>query len=94
MKQAIKPGQNYALNRLISQFAATHDERLHVIGRLVGREVTSSKELTRAEWRRIRDRAYPRWTDGDWEPCREFRALVVALVEEYRETVLGQLRLF
>jgi len=94
MSYPIKPGQLYALNRLMGQFTTSRSERLFVVSQLIGREISSTKELTVREWQRIRNQASPYWEADDWEACREFKTQVTVLVEQYREDVLGQKRLF
>ncbi|MBN1964852.1 MAG: hypothetical protein JW910_09405 [Anaerolineae bacterium] len=90
----ITPGQRYALNKLLSEFAAGPDVHLFVISRLVEREITNTSELLLSEWQTIRNEAFPRWTANDWTISDAFRARVADLIEEYRELILGQLRLF
>jgi hypothetical protein len=90
----ITPGQRLALNRLIGQFADSRDMRLWLIGQLLQCEVESTARLAVGQWRSIRDRAYPRWSDDDWTVGDEFTQTAYGLARQYRRDVLGQLELF
>lgn len=94
----ISGGQKIALARLLKPYADKRPMRLYITSQLIGREITSSNELTLGEWRKIRDSAYPHWRDNidnpDWTVGREFKAKVAGLAEKYLEDVLGQKRLF
>ena len=67
---------------------------LYITGRLIGRELEALGDLTKAEWIELRDQAYPNWQDDDWTVSPDFRVQIAEIYDEYRETVLGQKRLF
>ncbi|MCK4302672.1 MAG: hypothetical protein KAY24_00330 [Candidatus Eisenbacteria sp.] len=90
----ITNGQKFALIRLAKECGCeSRDERLFVVSRLLCRGVGSFNELDRNDWRQIRDAAHPHWGDGDWETVSAFRLQVAQILQEFREQVLGQLRL-
>jgi len=99
MTDLINQGQTFALNKLLEPY--TREDRpcrLYVVSRLIGREVSSTTDLTLREWQRIRDAAWHYDPDADgqerWILKPEFGSRCAALAEEYREQVLGQQRLF
>ena len=92
--QEITNGQKFALIRLARECGSeSRDERLFLISRLLCRGVGTFNELSRDDWRLIRDAAHPDWPDDDWETTLEFKAQAAAILREYREQVLGQLPL-
>ena len=92
----ITDGQQVALRNLLDGCAGeklTHEMRMYVIGGLLMREVHGS--LSIQDWQRIRNEAFPRWMFRDWETISpDFKANVIALVNAYREEVVGQRRMF
>lgn len=90
-KLPIKIGQVGSLNRLISKYAKTRDARLYVVGKLVGHEIESTKELTQGEWWNLRDWAFPRWSEfDDWQTIEDtFAAAVYVYHTKYLEEELG-----
>lgn len=95
MSYRITPNRVYALNRLLEALTGKdRSVRLYVVSELVGREVISTSDLTNGDWCAIRDAAYPNWRGEDWTIGQEFSRQVAALTEQYREQVLGQMRLF
>ena len=90
----IKPGQAYALNKLVNTVAESRDARLHIISRLIGRKVLTSFDVMRSEWVKIRNNAYPSWHKDDWTVSEAFIREMHQLNQDFRERVLGQMRLF
>lgn len=95
-EKPITQNQLASLNRLLGEFTKDRDCKLFVATKLVKREtpLMSTKELTVGEWGVIRDGAHPWWRDDDWDLDRHYAAKIQMLVEEYQETVLGQIRMF
>jgi len=94
-KMDISPGQRLALIKM-AQACGVRDraERLWWASRLLGRPVETFNDLTHADWRRIRDYAYPKWGDGDWEVGQKMVDKSALILRRYRGEVLGQLSLF
>ena len=91
----IKEGQELALILLSKKCGArSRDERLFLVSQLLGRKVDTFNILSWNDWLRIRDFAYPRWPDDDWEVGDLFKQRAAIILREYREKVLGQLSLF
>jgi hypothetical protein len=94
MDRDIEDGQVYALNSLIGKVATHRDMRLWIVGKLIGREIESTKDMTVSEWQQVRDEAYPNWVDDDWEACDDFMDKLNSLKREYERDVMGQQGLF
>jgi hypothetical protein len=88
----LKFGQLYALRELCSKAAGSsgHAERVWLLSRLLGREVTTSNEVTHREWQALRDEAYPCWPENDWTMSDKFIAKGRAIMRKYAESI-GQL---
>jgi hypothetical protein len=95
MTQSIKDGQKLALIKLCQKLSdGGRDERLFIVSELLGKPVESFNDLTIDNWRSIRDRAYPNWSDDNWEIGKDFAAKVGEIVRRYQTQVLGQLSMF
>lgn len=90
----ITPGQLIAINRLAETVAKTREARLYVVSGLIGRDITSTKELTRKDWVYIRGEAYPFWKSDDWMVGDNFKIRLAGLYQQFQEDVLGQMRMF
>jgi hypothetical protein len=91
----ISDGQRFALNKLIGTQAGTDCAlRLWMLCQLIGRDIASSSQVVEREWRIIRDEAYPEWRSNDWSVSDAFTLKLCRFTREYREKVLGQMRLF
>lgn len=94
----IKRDHQRSLFGLCKELGIEHrSERLAVIGGLVGRKISSFNDLTEAEWRAIRDEAWPDWFEESermerWTLGTEFRQRATRTLNEYNESI-GQLRL-
>ena len=90
----LSKGQLWAVVKLCKEATGYdgHNERVALLSGLTGRQVCSSKEITLAEWRRIRDAAYPNWPENDWTMSQQFRARAQAIMRQFLED-LGQLQL-
>lgn len=90
----ISKGQLYALVKLADAVGAnSRYERIKLVEYLIGRDIESTKELSRTEWAKIRDAAYPHWYHNDWAMSNTFRARCLDFLREKREQD-GQLPLF
>jgi len=90
----ITNGQRLALILLSKKLGvSSRDERLFLVSELLGREVETFNDLALDDWQRIRNKAYPRWWDDDWEVGEPFKQQVAGILRRYRE-VLGQMALF
>jgi hypothetical protein len=90
----IQDGQRFALVKLIGGFTQRRDCRLWILSKLLSKTVESSKDLTIQDWRKIRDEAYPNWTNNEWETGEEFKKKISGLCGQFEEQVLGQKKLF
>ena len=91
----IKDGQKLALILLSKKCGVrSRDERLFLVSQLLDKDVSTFNGLSLNEWRYLRDLAYPRWPDDDWEVGDPFKQQGVGILREYREQVLGQMPLF
>jgi len=90
----ITDGQKFALIKLMGRFAKNRNARLWMLSKLLNKTVESTSELSVDDWRKIRDMAYPDWSDDNWYPCEEFFELGYKLYREYEEDVVGQMSLF
>lgn len=94
MTQPIIDGQRLSLILLAKEVGCDTDEmRYWWASRLLHRDITSFNELTIDDWRSIRDRAKPRWKDNDWATSELFTQASWTILNDYRERVLGQMRL-
>lgn len=91
----ITHGQLVNLRILLKRVDAVNDEaQIFVMRRYIGHDLEYLGDLTYGDWQTIRDDAYPNWKDWDWTPGDTFLHKLRALMDEYRETVLGQKRLW
>lgn len=91
----ITDGQKLALILLSKKCGVrSRDERLFLVSQLLTREIDTFNSLCLHDWRYIRDLAYPRWPDNDWEIGDLFKRRVTGILREYREQVLGQMPMF
>lgn len=91
----IAHGQLINLRILLKRVDAnTEEQQLFVMSRYIGRELDSLTDLTYGDWQALRDNAYPNWKDWDWTPDLQFINKLRVFMDEYRETVLGQKRMF
>lgn len=90
----IKDGQLLVIRRLIGEVIQEKAGQLYIAERLIGRKVLTLAALTQDDWRRIRDEAYPRWKDDEWECSAAFTNKLCRLRNEYLEKALGQRRMF
>lgn len=91
----VSKGQRFALNKLIgTQSGTDRTLRLYMLSQLIGREIQSSETVLEREWHVIRDEAYPAWQHNDWTISDAFTLKLCRLERQYREQILGQLRLF
>jgi hypothetical protein len=91
---SLSKGQLWAVVKLCKEATGFdgHNERVALLSGLAGRQVSSSKEITLAEWRRIRDAAYPNWPENDWTMAAAFKAKAQGILRQFLED-LGQLQL-
>lgn len=94
LKDYITDGQQYALNKLIGGYTDGRKMRLYVISNLLGKEVESTGDLLKEDWKWIRDRAYKNWRNDDWIVSEEFEQEVYRLVNKFEEEVMGQQKMF
>ena len=87
-------GQIFAATKLIGNLTKTRDERLYVASKLIDRDIQSFKELSKSEWRMLRDSAYDNWVGNVWEVSDKFKSKVNALRHKYEVEVVGQTLLF
>lgn len=91
MDKKISNGQCYSLNSLLKdciQFAGgdpTREARLYILSQLLDKKVNSSKELSELDWQKVRDDAYPDWSDGIWEESDAFKGKIARLYEDFLE---------
>ena len=90
----ISDGQKFALVKLCGMTAKERNARLYLLSNLTGRTIESSSNIQVNEWRKIRDAAYPRWTNNDWSVSEEFLSKCRQIYEDYETSVLGQMKLF
>lgn len=90
----ISDGQKFALNKLIGQFTQSRSCRLWILSKLFNKTITTTSDLEITDWRFVRDRAYPNWSNNDWEVCKEFTSEIQQLCDEYEEEIIGQKKLF
>jgi hypothetical protein len=74
--------------------ADTSELRNFVLARLLGWDEDAKVVWELADWQKLRDLAYANWHHNDWTIRAEFKQKVALLINEYREQVQGQLRLF
>ena len=86
----ISGGQRFSLNKLLSGYAKARADRLYLLSTIIGRAVGSSSHVTLAEWRKLRDEAWPEWTNNNWTPGEAFDKKARAIMREYEVDVLGQ----
>jgi hypothetical protein len=89
----IKDGQLVAVRRLVGDVVKDKPGQLYVVSQLVGRNLRTLADLTAAEWRMIRNDAYPNWKDDDWTVSAAFKAKLTGLRNDYLES-MGQMRMF
>ncbi len=94
MTNMITHGQLRSLRTALKAVTDDTDGWVYIVGRLIGREISRLGALTRQEWSTLRNRMYPHWTEDDWTLDAAFRTEIATLWNQYRETVLGQRRLF
>ena len=82
-KHLIAPADAVVLNRLVKPFAQTDQQRLYIISCLIGREVATSKQVTRREWEGIRAAAYPLRADDNWSVSPQFRRKLLGLHNQF-----------
>lgn len=91
-------GQVYSIRGLLDACTSdelTHPARMYILSNLTSREIHSSSEILLREWQVIRNAAYPNWRDKDWKTLNpDFKARVMHFYDQYRESELGQMRLF
>lgn len=90
MTTPASPGQVAVLNKTLGKYCTNRPMRLYVAGKLIGRTITSTKEITADEWRTFRDAAFPNWRDGDWTESEAMKSRIRKTVWEYERDVLGQ----
>ena len=94
-KRPLSDGQRVAVHILLKSGGAHTDAlKWFALTKLLGREITRIGDMNLDDWHALRMVAYPRWDKNDWTIGDEFKRLIADFVNEYRETVLGQLRLF
>lgn len=91
----ITKGQKLALILLPKKLGiSSRDERLFLVSQLLGREIDTFNDLSLGDWQRVRNKAYPRWWENDWELSDPLKQQVAGILRVYREQVLGQMPLF
>ncbi len=88
--QKISDGQRFALNKLCNNYAKSREERLFLLSFLLGKEVKTTAELSRADWQKIRDLAYENWNKDDWMVSEYFDSTAKKVCKDYQEKTLGQ----
>jgi len=91
----ITDGQRLALILLAKKLGvSSRDERLFLVSQLLSKEVETFNDLALTDWQTIRNKAYPRWWDDNWEVSEPFKQQVAGILRQYREQVQGQIPLF
>jgi len=93
----ITDGQIRSLKTGIRSVVKNADEKVCfyiVSGILKLNALTSLKQLSRSQWKVLRNKMYPYWINEDWEVGDDMRQQILNLHDDYREKELGQLRLF
>ena len=88
--QLITDGQKFALVKLCSQFTKLRQGRLYLLTELIGRQIVSTSDVLIGEWRKIRDEAYPNWSDDNWSVCDEFTSKCQTIISDFEKEILGQ----
>lgn len=100
MTTSISDGQNLSLIRTLNILLEKHnlrshqDARVYIINALLDCNVNSTLDLTREQWQAFRNAAFPGWPDDDWTLSPTYESKIAAVINQYREQVLGQQRLF
>lgn len=92
--EPLSDGQCVALRNLLDETAGSRDSHLFVLSDLLGRRVEHVEDLEVADWRRIRNEAFPFWMEQNWTIGQDFRRRAKLIVHRYQEEVLGQRDLF
>lgn len=93
----IKPGQVISLKTALREITDDPKAWTYILSAIVDRDLDELEELTRAEWKYMRNKIYPNWTVEDWTPWdrkSEFYIRCCNLYEDYLEEEVGQSRLF
>jgi len=90
----ISDGQRFAIIKLFGKYTNERSCRLWLIGKIIGREIITTADITLSEWRKIRNEAYPNWGANDWETSDGWNRKCRELVDEYETEIIGQKRLF
>jgi hypothetical protein len=78
----------------MSGFTNRRDCRLWILSELLGKNVLSANYLSLQDWRKIRNEAYPNWTNNEWTIGDSFSKKINVLCNQFEEQVLGQKKLF
>ena len=90
----MKKGQKTALLMLCDHYTKSKPERLYLLSKLLDRRIESMDDLNVSDWEKIRDEAYPDWTENKWEISIDFSSRCRTAMSRYDVDELGQLTLF
>jgi len=71
------------LRKLCGNYAKTENGKLFLLSKLIKREIKDVSDVKIAEWRIIRNWAYPDWRTEDWTIGQKFANEANRVMEEY-----------
>jgi hypothetical protein len=86
----VTKGQAYSMKSLMDKFWQHEDGQLFILSRLIGRKVKDFSDVKLNEWIKLRDKAFPKWTQRDWSISKDFKRICQSIAAEYEEEVAGQ----